>query len=247
MKIVICDDEELARDRLADLLASIAKVEIIAMVSNGVQLLDFCQSNLVDIVLLDIRMPEMDGLEAAKHLLAFDNPPAIIFITAYDQHAITAFEANASGYLLKPVAKEKLHQSLLHASRLNRAQLANLSNANVGAKARTHICVRRRGNLELIPVVDILYFRAELKYTTIGTATGEVLLEESLKSLELEFTQLFIRIHRSTLVAKSYINSLLKNDKNKWVVNMLHSSRQFEVSRRCLSNLRKTIKVLKVS
>lgn len=245
MRIVICDDEELARSRLCDQVTGLKGFDVIGTATNGLEMLELCQAKSPDIVLLDIRMPVMDGLEAARHLGRLLNPPAIIFTTAYDQHAIKAFETSASDYLLKPVRQQRLMSALQKARRLNRAQLAAIQELEQQHPERTHLSVYQRGNLVLVPVSDVLYFHADQKYVCVGTAKQEVLIEESLKSLEQEFEERFIRIHRATLVARRYIQELVRHRDGKAEIRLLHSGRQFEVSRRLLASIRKSIKSLK--
>ncbi|KAG1707588.1 Porphobilinogen deaminase [Nymphon striatum] len=166
-----------------------------------------------DLILLDISMPVMDGLEVAKHLSGMPNPPAVIFTTAYGEYALEAFSTKATGYLMKPIRKEQLFKSLEQARSLNRAQRSEAqSDTDLDGAARKHICARMRGNLELIPIEDVYYFQADQKYVTVRHKNGEVIIEESLKSLESDLSEKFIRIHRNALVAKSRISGLAKTN-----------------------------------
>ena len=159
-------------------------------------------------VLLDIRMPGVDGLQVASQLAGWERRPAVVFTTAYDEYAIQAFEAQAVGYLLKPVRRERLQQTLEHATRVGRAQLLRIP----GAAPRTHICVQRTRGLQMIPVEDILCFQADQKYVTAHYSGGEALLDEPLKDLEDEFGDRFLRIHRNALVAVAWLDSLERDD-----------------------------------
>ena len=187
MKIIIVDDEAPARIRLRSLVDEIGGYEIAGEAANGKEALEITENLKPDILLLDIRMPIMNGLETARHLQEFESAPAVIFTTAYNHHALEAFEANAVDYLLKPIRKEKLKKSLQKVQKLNKAQLSNLK-VNDDENTRSHICTRLRGNLTLIPVSDIIYFQADQKYVTVCHKNGEVLIEESLKALEDEFS-----------------------------------------------------------
>jgi two-component system response regulator AlgR len=160
MKVLIVDDEQPARERLVRLLAEINGYEVAGEAANGPEAIERYNALKPEIVLLDIRMPGMDGLETARHLMDDETPPAIIFTTAYGDHALEAFDTHAVGYLLKPVRTERLAEALDASRRSNRSQLAPALTHRIGqpAEARTHICVRMRGNLQLIPLGDILYF-----------------------------------------------------------------------------------------
>lgn len=202
LKILIADDEAPARNRLRELLADISAINIVAEAKNGHDALSQANDYQPDIVLLDIRMPTMDGIEAAQHLQKMSNPPAIIFTTAFDSYAMQAFDMQAVDYLLKPIRLERLQAAMGKARALLPQQLAALATIN---RQRSHFSINERGRILLVPVVDVIYFRAEQKYITIRTAQREYLLEESLARLEQEFASLFIRLHRNCLVASAYI------------------------------------------
>jgi len=243
MKVLIVDDEPLARERLTKQISELEGFEVAADVENGKLALEYVERSQPEIVLLDIRMPVMDGIEAARHLATFENPPAVIFTTAYDEHALEAFEASATDYLLKPIRKERLAAALQKANRLNKAQLSLVSNDDSRlVSMRTHICVRACGDLSLIPVEDIYYFHADQKYVTVASRQGEVLIEESLKALEEEFGDMLMRIHRATLVAVQYIQALEKTKEEVFVLKMAGVEQGLEVSRRHLPALRRWLK-----
>jgi two-component system, LytTR family, response regulator AlgR len=191
-----------------------------------------------DVVLMDIRMPGMDGVEAARHLGSLEQPPAIIFTTAYDEYALRAFETQAAGYLLKPVRREKLTEALARAARLTRPQLAAIA-ASTATRRRTHLSVRVRSELRLIPVDDVLYFLADQKYVTVRHRNGEELIEESLKSLEEEFEPDFVRIHRNTLVAVRQMASIDRGNDGQYSVRLREVPDVLQVSRRLASDLLK--------
>lgn len=206
LKILIVDDEPLARSRLRELLADIAQqvpTEVVAEAGNGLIALDILREQPVDVVLADIRMPSMDGIELASHLGRLPSPPAVIFTTAYDNYAVQAFDLNAVDYLLKPVRAQRLLAALqkVPAQHPDAALLAGIGQEIRGA-GRTHLSCHERGRLLLVPVNEVLYFKADLKYVTARTVDREYLLDEALTHLETEFAERFIRLHRAVLVAK---------------------------------------------
>jgi two-component system response regulator AlgR len=190
---------------------------------------------------MDIRMPGMDGLQAADYISRMHNPPAIIFTTAYSDHALSAFETNAVDYLLKPIKQERLQKALDAARRVTRAQLDRLLEIE-NNDCRQKICVKKRGELELIPIEDIVYFKADQKYVTLRTEEHEYLIEESLKALETEFANRFLRIHRNALVAERYVNGMSKNDAGHPCVIFKNIDDHLEISRRHLPEVRKKLK-----
>lgn len=208
LKILVVDDEPLARDRLRELLVDIAiqfPSTVVGEAGNGVAALDFLRDHAVDVVLADIRMPRMDGIELAGHLGAFPAPPAVIFTTAYDNYAVQAFDLNAVDYLLKPVRAQRLLVALQKVQGAQPAPpelLASVGRAVRGG-GRTHLSCLERGRLLLVPVAEILYFKADLKYVTARTVDREYLLDEALTHLESEFAERFIRLHRAVLVART--------------------------------------------
>jgi two-component system response regulator AlgR len=242
MKLLIVDDESPARDRLKRLLSELAEYEVIAEASNGEQALTCCGELRPDVVLLDVRMPGLSGIEIARHIDTLEEPPAVIFTTAYDQYAVEAFETEAVGYLLKPVRKEKLAHALRHASRISPSRLAKVAQvARLGGR-RQQICARLGEQLRLIPVGDISYFLADQKYVTVKHVGGENLIDESLKTLAEEFAPDFIRIHRNALVAEKHISAVERTDQGGYVVRVRNCSEVLEVSRRHASELLRRIR-----
>jgi two-component system, LytTR family, response regulator AlgR len=241
MKILIVDDEAPARDRLKRLIEEIDGCEYAGEAATGHEAIALAQKHAPDVILLDIRMPGMDGVEAAKHLSRLDQPPAVIFTTAYDEYALSAFDAQAIGYLLKPVRKEKLAETLARATRPTKPQLTVLAAAARTAaepkRRRSHLSVRLHGELRLIPLEDILFFAAEQKYTTIHHSGGQDLIEESLKSLEEEFAPDVIRIHRNTLVAARHIASIERIADEQYAVHLRNHLDPLPVSRRLAPDL----------
>lgn len=242
MNILIVDDEPLARQRLIGLVQGLNGYEACANASNGKDALRLAQELKPDVVLLDIRMPGMDGIETAHHMNRLSKPPAIVFTTAFSEHALKAFETHAVDYLLKPIKQDRLHDALEAATRLTKPQLEHLKHIDEQPKVRTHICVKTRGSLELVPIETIRYFLADHKYVTLRTDDHECLIEESLKSLEGEFSHLFTRIHRNALIADKYMNGLEKNSEGHCVITIEGIEERLEISRRHLPHVRKKIK-----
>ncbi|HTS85071.1 MAG TPA: LytTR family DNA-binding domain-containing protein [Usitatibacter sp.] len=235
-RILIADDEAPARARLRDLLDECRESFPLAIVDearNGREVLDVLNREKVDVVLLDIRMPEMDGMEAARHIAGMEDPPAIIFTTAFDTYAIKAFEVNAIDYLLKPIRVERLLAALSKtraAPKVSREALDAAANL-----PRRHLSVHERGKIILVPLADVLYLRAELKYVTVRTVEREHLVEESLTSLEEEFADAFVRVHRNCLVARTAIAGFERNaeeSESGWAVVIKGTGEKLPVSRR---------------
>ena len=241
MKVVIVDDEDLARERMRRLLENLEGVQVVGEAANGKEALFAAEASTPDLVLMDIRMPVMDGLEAARHLAVWENSPAVIFTTAYSDHALEAFETHAVDYLLKPIRKARLHEALKNASRLTRIQISALDE---GKKGRQNLCARIRGNLQLIAVSEVFFFQADQKYVTVRHQGGSTLIEDSLKELEQEFSDRFIRIHRNALVAVEYLQGLEKNSAGHISVSIDGVEDRLEVSRRHVAEVRKRLKVL---
>jgi len=240
MRVLIVDDEKLARERLRELLTEIGGHTVIGEATNGNEAVERAAELNPDVVLMDIRMPGMDGLEAAMHLMGMDDPPNVIFTTAYDQHALHAFEVNAVDYLLKPIRKDRLAAALEKAKKLTLEQLQDVNAAQESPQARTHISVHLRGNIRLVPVKDILYFMADSKYVTIRTPSEEHLIEDSLVNLEKEFgDKMFLRIHRNALVATEFIKGIEKSTAGNWQVALKGSEKKLDVSRRHAAAVRR--------
>jgi len=250
VKILIVDDEKPARDRLRQLLDDFGNHDVVGEASNGEEAIALAASTIPDVVLLDIRMPGVDGIETAHHLNAMENPPAVVFTTAYDEYAIDAFDARAIGYVLKPVRRERLERALEHASRLSGHALSELTANSSLESTRNHVCARVHDELRLIPVADISYFNADQKYVCVHHSDGEDLIDDSLKSLEDEFAEQFVRIHRSALVAVDKIEKLEKTSDGKTHVVLRDSSQEDDnspndelvISRRHLATVRRRLK-----
>lgn len=240
LRILLVDDEAPARARLRVLLADLAPelpTVVASEAANGVEALQRWQHDGADVLLVDIRMPRMDGLELARHLAACESPPALVFTTAYDAHAVEAFEVSAVDYLLKPIRAERLLAALRKA--LARVPAATRSAAD--AAGALHCGPRRffscleAGRVLLVPVDEVLYLKADQKYVTAGTAAREYLLDESLARLEEEFAERFIRLHRGALAAKEALAGFVRAtdaEGEHWVALLRGSPERLPVSRR---------------
>jgi two-component system, LytTR family, response regulator AlgR len=229
VRVVIVDDEPLARDRLKRLLADLPGYEIVGEAGDGETALDLIDEEEPDLVLLDIRMGGVDGIQVARNLQDLELPPAVIFTTAYSEHALSAFDANAQAYLLKPIRAEKPAVAFDENSR----------------PKREFVLATTRDGLSRIPVDDIVCFIADQKYTTVCHLHGEVLIEESLKTLEDDFAPWFLRIHRKALVATRFISGLERErqgEQHHWL-RVRHAARPLPVSRRRLAEVRRFITV----
>lgn len=242
MKLVIVDDEPLARERLRRMLAAFPGWEVVAEAAHGEQALQRIRATEPDLVLLDIHMPGMDGLQVARALADERLPPAVVFVTAYTEHALSAHETHAAGYLLKPIRRAQLAQALQRARRPSRAQLralTGLADADETGRRR-FIHANTRDGMIRIPLPEVVYFLADQKYTAVHHLQGEALIEESLRSLEADLDDSFLRVHRKALVAKRFIAGLGR-DKGMPCLKMQHSGARLPVSRRRLPEVRRLL------
>jgi len=236
LRVFIVDDEPPARNRLRDLLSDCSEqlaLEVLGEAGNGREALDKLAELTVDVVLLDIRMPQMDGIELAQHLNKLPKPPVVIFTTAYDAYAIKAFDLRVIDYLLKPIRLGRLFEAL------NRARVAVPVQTEVLRELlpdpRKNLSIHERGKIHLIPIEQVLFLRAELKYITVHTAEREYLIEESLNALEKEFAARFVRIHRNTLIAKDAIAGFERGGdegESGWMVKLKGLDEPLAISRR---------------
>jgi two-component system response regulator AlgR len=215
LTILIADDEAPARNRLKDLLSDIPHVSVVAEAKNGKEAIDLATEVKPNLMLLDIRMPLMDGLEAAEHAQKLTPKPHIIFTTAYDTYAIRAFDLNAIDYLLKPMRMERLEAAIQKVQAIQPSAPQTMEALKPLQKTRSHLSIHERGRVLLVPVDEVIYCRAELKYITIRTSEREYLLEESLTHLETELGEAFLRLHRNCLVAQQYITGYEKRADEK--------------------------------
>ena len=218
MKVLIVDDEAPARDRLRQLLEDDPQHSVVGEAGNGEKAIEVAAETNPDVVLLDIRMPGLSGIEVAHHLNSLANPPAVIFATAYDEYAIEAFETNAIGYVLKPVRRERLENALSQAARVSNSSIADINEKSGLDVRRKHICARVQDQLVLIELGNVSRCHADQKYVRVYHDGGEHLIDESLKALEEEFPDKFVRIHRSALVSIAHIESIRKTSDGQTMV-----------------------------
>ncbi len=245
MKILVVDDEMLARERLLRLLRKLQPDAECLEADGGEEALALVAQHAPDLLLLDIRMPGMDGLEVAAHLDNLERPPAVIFCTAYDQYALEAMQHQAVAYLLKPVREKELSRALANAGRVNRLQLASLrpdgSGSGESGHGRSQVSSQTHRGLETMPVADIRLFLAEQKYVTACSPTAQLLIPDTLKDLEREFDQQFLRVHRNALVALAHIVRLHRDDSGTWQVVLDGVDERPAVSRRHLAQVKQRL------
>jgi len=246
MRVLIVDDEKLARDRLSRMVGTLDDYEVVGEAENGEVAIKATIDAEPDIVLMDVRMPGKDGIQAANELTKLNSPPAVIFCTAFGEHAIEAIDASASGYLLKPVKRDALVESLSKVGRVNKVQRQVISGDAVlpEEQARTHISAKTRRGIELIPLSEIRYFQADHKYVTVRHEQGEVLIDDTLRDLEDEFCEQLVRIHRNALVVVRFIEGLERDAKGHYQVRLKGVEEKLDVSRRHVSALRRLVQSL---
>jgi len=246
LRVFIADDEEPARERLKELLNDIAAelpTSIVGEARHGLETIELVPASHAQVLLLDIQMPGMAGLEVARHLASLENAPAVVFVTAHERHAVEAFELNALDYLLKPVRGARLAAALRKAATAaapGREQLARAA-----SDAREYLSVAERHRIVLVPVCDIVFLRAEQKYVTLRTRERQHLIEESLITLEREFAAQFVRIHRNCLVARAAIRGFERasssDEEPHWLVVLDGIDERLPVSRRQWPALREIV------
>lgn len=237
LRVLIVDDEAPARSRMRDLLADCAPELPLAVVGEAdsgraaLALLGGCGAN---VVLLDVRMPEMDGIEVAQHLQKLEHPPAVVFTTAYDAYAIRAFEVHAVDYLLKPIRAARLLEALQRVHTTGHPTSDTLR--ELQPQPRAFLSAQERGRIHLIPIAEVIYLKAELKYVTVRDARREYLVDESLTRLEQEYGERFVRVHRNCLVAREAIRGFERaageGAEGNWLVVLHGCDEKIAVSRR---------------
>ena len=237
MNIMIVDDEKHACDRLIQLVSEIPGCYVRACAYNGLDAVEKANILDIDVVLMDIHMPVMDGLEAARHMNKNTNSPQIVFTTAYRQHALSAFEVNAKGFLLKPIARHQLKEKL---EQLRQPDIVRgVKEVGLyGPGRRSHIYCRIANQLELVSLEDVIYFKSEQKYTMVKHVDGSHLISETLKDLEQEFGDILMRVHRSTLVNKVYMKSLNRGDDQRLKLSLKCTDDKLHLSRRYITGVR---------
>ena len=242
LKVLLVDDEVLARSRLKTLLADCTApaAEVVAEAVNGLQAIDALKRTAFDLVLLDVRMPGMDGVQLAQTIAAMPQPPAVVFVTAHAEHAVQAFEVAAVDYLTKPVRLERLQQALQKVERFVHSKVAPSAESPVET-----LIIQDRGRTERVPVAEVLYLKAELKYVTVRTATRSYILDGALNELEEKYPTQFMRIHRNALIARRAVRALEKHydaeEGEGWAVRLNGIPELLAVSRRQLSAVRDAI------
>jgi len=249
MKILVVDDEALARERLLRLLAQLEPEAQCWQAANGEQALAMVQEQVPDLLLLDIRMPGMGGIELATELDSLEQPPAVIFCTAYDEYALEALQHQAAAYLLKPVRETELERALANAGRVNRVQLAALGALDSGGAAvpgesagrRSQLASQTHRGVETMPVADVRCLLAEQKYVTACSPSSELLIPDTLKELEREFGDRFLRVHRNALVAVAHVVRLQRDEDGPWQVVLDGVEQRPMVSRRHLAEVKRRL------
>ena len=249
MKILVVDDEALARERLLRLLAKLHPDAQCWQAGNAEQALSMVKKHGPDLLLLDIRMPGMSGIELATRLEFHERPPAVIFCTAYDEYALEALQHQAAAYLLKPVREGDLARALTTAGRVNRVQLAALAELDASDTAepvelpgqRNHLASQTHRGVETMAVADVRCLLAEQKYVTACSPTAELLIPDTLKELEREFGERFLRVHRNALVALAHVVRLQRDDDGPWYVILDGIDQRPMVSRRHLTEAKRRL------
>ena len=247
LRVFIADDESPARERMRELLSDLAQevpTEVVGEAQTGLEAVERLPESGAQVLLLDIEMPGMRGLEVARHLAGLEAAPAVIFVTAHDRHAVEAFELNALDYLLKPVRAARLAAALQKAKAGGATPAERLEKAS--PQAREYLSISERHRIVLVPVRDIVFLRAEMKYVTLRTRAAEHLVEEPLVALEKEFAHLFVRVHRNCLVARAAVRGFERaaggEDESHWNVVLDGIDERVPVSRRQWAEVRALVK-----
>ena len=240
MKILVVDDEPLARRRLRAQIEDLRIGSVVGEAEHGIAALEQAALLAPDVILLDVRMPAMDGLEAARHLARLEAPPAVIFTTAYDEHALAAFDAQAMDYLLKPVRSERLREALERAALLNAGRRALALDSLLGH--RRHVSAVVGGSLRLLGVREINYFQADGGFVSAVAPGTRLLIEDSLRALEEEFAASFVRVHRNALVNLAAVKALERDAEGNGMIVFHALPERLLVSRRLLVAVRKRLR-----
>ncbi|RJS91394.1 DNA-binding response regulator [Salinisphaera sp. Q1T1-3] len=238
MNVVIVDDEPLARERLRRMVETFPGYSVIGEIGNARDALAEVGDLKPDAVLLDVHMPGVDGLEIAGELSRNELPPAVIFVTAHSEHALSAHNSACAGYLLKPVRRDDLAAALMRARQPSRAQFAALADQVDIGTASGYVSARTREGIERVAIRDIMYFWADHKYTSVFHLHGELLIEQSLAQLEQSLAETFVRVHRKALVARAHVTGLKYNDDGSAALTIAHHHHTVPVSRRRLADVR---------
>ena len=251
LKILLVDDESLARLRLRSMLQDCADPasQVIGEAGDADAALALLQQRPCDLLLLDIGLPGLDGMQLAARLRSFPNPPSVVFVTAHAEHALRAFELDAADYLTKPVSRERLRSALQRVAQRRRA--AEAPAAGAGAGAARVLTVHDRGRVLRLPLADVLYLKAELKYVTLRTPAHSYVLDDPLSELEQRLGEGFLRVHRNALVARSAVRALQRRrgdgaggdeaHAEHWAVQLMPIGEWLAVSRRQLAAVREAL------
>jgi two-component system, LytTR family, response regulator AlgR len=241
LRVLIVDDEALARSRLRTLLGDCSPpAAVVGEAASGAEALGAVQRQEIDLVLLDIHMPGGDGMALAERLARLPAPPAVVFVTAHIEHALAAFEVQAVDYLTKPVRLERLQQALQKVERLRQVSIGPQPDL-----LNEVLVIQDRGRTERVPLSEVLYLKAELKYITVRTATRSYILDGSLGDLEEKYPKALMRIHRNALIARRAVRALEKHydaeEGEGWAVRLSGITEVLAVSRRQLSAVRQAL------
>jgi two-component system response regulator AlgR len=244
MNILVVDDEAQARERLRRLLADTdGRYTLAGETTDGLRAIEICRTQRIDLVLLDVQIPGMNGLEAARALAALDPAPAVILVTAFEHEALVALGNQLAGCLVKPVCPKRLFETLLRLQNPTPTRCVGPATPcdrdPPRAAPRSQISAYYRGGLRTVQIEDVIYLRAEHKYVTLRHVDGELLIDESLRALEQEFAERFLRIHRNALVARDRVSGLEKRSDGGFFIQLRDCAEQLPVSRRHLPEVRR--------
>ncbi|WP_296810420.1 LytTR family DNA-binding domain-containing protein [Thiocapsa sp.] len=245
MNILVVDDEAQARDRLRRLLLADTdgRYTLAGEASDGLQAIEICKAQRIDLVLLDAQIPGMNGLDTARTLAALDPAPAVILLTAFEHDTLLAFANRLAGYLVKPVCRERLFEALLRVQNPTPIHCVGPvkppDQDPIRTAPRRQISAHYRGGLRTVQIQDVIYLRAEHKYVTVRHVDGELLIDESLRALEQEFAGHFLRIHRNALVARDRVSGVEKRPDGGSFIKLRDCAEQLPISRRHLPEVRR--------
>ncbi|MCG2634779.1 MAG: LytTR family DNA-binding domain-containing protein [Gammaproteobacteria bacterium] len=234
IRLIIVEDEPLARDRLAALLAEQPDCELLGTAANGAEGLALCEELQPDLILLDVRMPGVDGMSMAEQANTLDNRPLIVFTTAYEQHALEAFGVNALDYLLKPISRDKLAACLARVGE-------RLNQTTSPPPPPDGITLKQGSGLISIPLTDICCLKADHKYTALITPEREYLSEIPLAKFAEAYPDQLIRVHRNALANRTRLTALRRSATGGWLLQIDGVEQPLEVSRRQLAGLKKAL------
>jgi two-component system response regulator AlgR len=243
LKVLIVDDEALARSRMRTLLAECTepRTDVVGEAANAVQAMDMIQRTHCELVLLDVHMPGVDGITLANTLRQMAAPPSIVFVTAYPEHAVSAFEVEAVDYLTKPVRRERLQQAMQKVIKVRAGKEGGAPDAGPPEA----LIIQERGRSERVALSDIIYLKAELKYITVRTAEKEHIYDGALSDLESRYSHLFVRVHRNALVSRRAVRAVEKHtdpvEGEGWTVRLDGVDERLAVSRRQLAAVREAL------